>query len=256
MTEVRLVREEESARFLEILCTVFGLDLERARSVFFTEPLYSLRGKWGLFEDGVLQSILTTTPLEFGFGPAIGIAGVATMPNARGRGLARQLLTGTMDDATARGVPTTLLFAHDPRLYDDLGFETLDTVIRGKLRVDFTEHAPPIELPEVRAVYQRWSDADTARLRRDDRRWESWNWTLRCSEQVSEGYIVQESTQVREAIGLGERERWPAPPDTDWVGLATLTEALQVPLRNQRHDLLFMGKGAPTAPVLFMTDQF
>lgn len=253
---IRPVREDEAARFLEVLCVVFGLDHERARSVFFSEPLYPSRGKWALFVDGDMRSILTTTPLEFGFGPAIGIAGVATLPGDRGRGYARRLMEAAMDDAEGRGVPTTLLFAHDPRLYDDLDFRTVDTVVRGRLRVDFSEGGDPVDSEEIRPIYDAWAAADPARLRRDDLRWIAWNWTLRCTERIGDGYIVQDSAQVREAIGLGVRDRWPAPPDTEWLGLATLTEALRVPLRSPRHEMLFMARHAPLDPVLFMTDQF
>ena len=70
MTEIRPVRPDEAEAFLELLCDVFSLDLNRAYDVFFSEPLFDLDRKWALFEGREMVSILTTTPLIFGWGRA------------------------------------------------------------------------------------------------------------------------------------------------------------------------------------------
>ena len=79
MTEIRPIRLDETDAFLRILCTVFELDFFRAQGLFREEPLFDIDRKWALFERGEMVSILTTTPLIFGWGKANGIAGVAAL---------------------------------------------------------------------------------------------------------------------------------------------------------------------------------
>ena len=76
MTEIRPIRLDETDTFLQILCDVFGLDFFRAQGLFKEEPLFDLSRKWALFEGDEMVSILTTTPLIFGWGREIGRAHV------------------------------------------------------------------------------------------------------------------------------------------------------------------------------------
>ena len=106
MIEIRPIHRQEADTFLELLCKVFALDLARAKHVFFKEPMFDLERKWALFEDGKMLSILTTTPLQFGFGKAFGIAGVATEESARGRGLGGQILGRVLERMPSGGAPS------------------------------------------------------------------------------------------------------------------------------------------------------
>ena len=78
---------------------------------FFTEPLFDLSRKWALFDKGRMVSILTTSPLIFGWGRAFGVAGVATRLECRGEGYASRLLNSVFEESQALGEPAGLLFA-------------------------------------------------------------------------------------------------------------------------------------------------
>ena len=109
MIEIRPIRKSEAESFLTLLCNVFDLDIVRARHVFFKEPMFDLERKWALFEDGELRTILTTAPLEFGFGRAFGVAGVATEPKHQGRGLAQRIIEHVLAHGASIGEPGCLL---------------------------------------------------------------------------------------------------------------------------------------------------
>ena len=257
MMEVRTIRREEADTFLELLCGVFELDASRARHVFYGEPFFDLARKWALFDGGEMISILTTVPLEFGWGKGFGIAGVATRRDRQGEGVAAKLLSIVLRESEVRGEAIALLFAKDDRLYRRVGFTTLDKVIRGTIQSDHAEALPPDE-PVERVVrrYEEWCSQDPARLRRDERRWRYWNWNLKICSQFLGGYVCVEGSFVRECIADGRAEAWPVPPNSQWLGLEGVAELLGVPLVNRVDDLMLMGRGAPGAPQMFMTDQF
>ncbi|HRF59770.1 MAG TPA: GNAT family N-acetyltransferase [Fimbriimonadaceae bacterium] len=253
--EIRPIEHHEADEFLHLLCDVFELDFQRASAVFYTEPFFDLQRKWALLQGGVIRSILTTTPLHFGWGTAYGIAGVATDRRHRRCGLAGILLREVMRLADPEHRP--LLFAADPRLYQSLGFVAIDEVVRGELnyptRLDQREPLPP---ERVRELYDRWACEDPERLIRDDLRWRTWGWSLRCCEPFSSGYLCQEVTVVREAVLPDPQPYFPVPPSTDWVGLRSLTRSLDIPVGTLHAEMFLMGIGWPRPPQMFMTDQF
>lgn len=238
---------------------MFNLDPSRARSVFFSEPFYGLSKKWALFEDGKMMAILTSTPLIFGWGKAIGIAGVATEPKARGRGLGTLMLDRVLNASAEEGIAASMLFAHRRNLYERVGFELVDEVIKGDLRVNAAHEPKPsdeLSAAQIRAIYDEWARQDPARLRRDEQRWHYWKWITRSCTRLGNGYICQEPGICREAILPNDVPEWPLPPATTWVGLRNLAKQGGVPLRNEESHLLVMAKGFPMQPLMFMTDQF
>ena len=159
MIEIRTICKNETTLFLDLLCQVFHLNPKKAKPAFFSEPFFDLHRKWALFENGKMVSILTTTPLVFGIGKGIGIAGVATHPTARGKGLAKRLLQEVLDYSHHSNEPFALLFAKNPNLYHHAGFQVLDEVIRAPLET----RAPPIlpkyvSIENVKKCYQKWAD--------------------------------------------------------------------------------------------------
>lgn len=257
MTEIRPIRAHEAESFLRLLCDVFGLDFGRAHRIFFTEPMFDLNRKWALFESGQIVSILTTVGLEFGWGRAIGIAGVATRHDMRGKGLATHLLEAVLGRAQGDGEGPALLFAKEPKIYERLGFAVCDEVVRAPI-VCVPEREPfdLVEFAQVQEIYNRWALQDPNRLRRDDRRWGFWRWNLRICSGLGGGYICTEAGIVREAI-LGEPVRdWPLAAGTEWLGLSSMAQRLEIPLRNPVHELHLMTRQTPANPQLFMTDQF
>jgi GNAT superfamily N-acetyltransferase len=257
MTEIRPVRDSEADAFLCLLCEVFDLDHTRAQSIFFAEPLFDLRRKWALFRNGEMLSILTTVPLEFGWGKAIGIAGVATAKNWQRQGYAGQLLLRVLRESADVGEGKVLLFARDTRLYRRLGFEVLDDVVRGTIDAEAEQEVPlSLEFERVRDLYDSWAAGDQNRLRRDEVRWNYWRWNLRICTPFERGYMCFEGGVVREVVLPGPPSRWELPPETEWLGLSTMADRLRVPLKSSTVDLHLMGFHVPALPQFFMTDQF
>ncbi len=255
--EIRTIRREEAEGFLRLMCEVFELDYQRALSVFFTEPFFDLDRKWALFEGGQIQSILTTTPLVFGWGRACGIAGVATRPAARNRGLSSKLLEAALEHADAQGERACLLFARDERLYAKAGFEVIDFVVKGEVRSSRTFFdEEPLGEATVRRVYDQWASMSPNRLKRDDQRWKFWQWSMRICEPYDSGYLCLEVAQIREAILMSKQAAWPVSPGTEWMGLKTVTEEIGVPLITCSQEMMLMGYRVPSSVQMFLTDQF
>lgn len=256
MIEIRPIVAQEARAFLELLCTVFELDTSRAEGIFFGEPFFDVERKWALFERGSMVSILTTVPLEFGWGRAYGIAGVATRPDRRGKGYAGQLLEAVFDRSKAAGEGAALLFARVPELYERVGFQTVDEVVRLKLPPG-TEAADPelLSFEEVEARYARWAERDPARLRRDARRWRYWRWTLRMCAECSDGYLCLEGNTLREAVFEHPPAEWPFDGGVEWLGLRSMADRLGLAGSGER-ELSLMAKDVPTLPQMFLTDQF
>jgi predicted N-acetyltransferase YhbS len=257
MTEIRPIREGEAESFLDLLCNVFDLDYPRAHSIFFAEPLFDLDRKWALIQDGEILSILTTVPLEFGWGRAIGVAGVATAIDKQGQGLAGRLLATVIEESGKNGETSVMLFARDRRLYERLGFEPLDEVVRGPIAAR-PERVVPLSLDfeQVRDAYDAWASADEARLRRDELRWKYWKWNLRVCTPFHEGYMCFEGGTIREVVLHKPTADWELPIDAEWLGLRSMKERLGAELTTSTTELHLMGLRVPAAPQFFMTDQF
>jgi len=256
-TEIRTIRADEADQFLDLLCLVFGLDVGRARSVFFSEPMFDLDRKWALFDEGEMRSILTTTPLEFGNCRAFGIAGVATIEKFQGRGYAQKILETVLEHGAEIGEPAAMLFAHNETVYKRAGFETTDRVVKGDILAELPVSAPDVlGFDEVKAIYTQWSEAEPNRLRRDERRWKYWKWVLRTCEEARGGYVCVEPNLCREAIVEQGLERWSVMPGSQWIGLESMTKKIGVPIENSRQELFVMTIGFEERPQMFMTDQF
>lgn len=257
MTEIRPIRHQEAEHFLQLLCDAFDLDFNRARGVFFREPMFEIERKWALFKGGRMQSILTTVPLSFGWGNAIGIAGVATRFQSRGQGFAAALLREVLAAARAAEEGPALLFAKQKALYESVGFRHLDDVVRSPIRGDSgSEVQGVLSFEEVGQIYDAWAARNPHRLRRDARRWDYWKWNLRVCCPFSTGYLCVEGSIVRECILDELIDQWPVHSTTEWIGLWTMAQNLGVPIHDSQHELHLMGHGFDVVPQMFMTDQF
>lgn len=256
MTEIRTIRPEESDAFLQVLCDVFSITFDRVRGVFYGEPFYDLNRKWAVFDDGEIVSILSTTPLEFGWGRASGIAGVGTIPDARGRGFATELLERVTAAHKAAGETALFLFAEDPRVYRKLGFVVLDEVHRGPLECTIGDHDRLLDLDSVQSTYDRWAVECPNRLRRDERRWRYWKWNLRLCAPHGTGYLCQEGALVREAVGGDGASSWKTSEPCDWLGLRSVGELVGAPMVRWEKATHLMGHGTDVPPCMFLTDQW
>ncbi|MBS1716837.1 MAG: GNAT family N-acetyltransferase [Armatimonadetes bacterium] len=258
MREIRPIKMEEAEAFLSLLCNTFAIDFERAYAVFFNEPLFDVRRKWALFENGKILSILSTVPLEFGWGRGIGVAGVATAFERRGEGLASELLNEVMRVASEGNEGATYLFARELGLYERNGFRLLDTVIRVGIVPNNTMPTGDSLIPDkVAEIYDRWALGHPDRLQRPVERWAYWRWTMKLCMPFGSGYMCTEGGVVRECISSELLQSWPVPRATDWLGLTTMARQMGVPMSGRpRVELYLMGKDAPSVPQMFMTDQF
>lgn len=256
MIEIRTIYPSEAGEFLRLLCGVFGLDLQRANAVFFAEPFFNLDRKWALFEDGVIRSCLTTTPLIFGDGPAIGIAGVATDPECRNRGFASELLQECLAAPAHEGLPT-MLFAKNPSLYLKHGFDCTDRVVKSALVAEAPKQEPsPLPSEEIQRRYNAWAAAESNRLRRDETRWRFWNWHFRVCYAFGNGYIASEPGVLREVIPDIPVTAIPLEGDVQWYGLESMVHSLGLPVRTSVFEMHAMTRSFRHVPQLFLTDQF
>lgn len=255
--EVRTIRESESEEFLRLLCEVFGLDFDRAHGIFLNEPLFDLDRKWALFEGSKMISLLTTVPLEFGWGNAIGIAGVATAESHRSRGHAGRLIKTVLNEASRRGEGAAYLFAKEPGFYERLGFEVLDEVIRARVLTAPERNVPPVlGFDDVKSMYETWASESPARLRRPAARWAYWKWNLRVCTPFKGGYLCAEGGLIRECVTSERLPRWPIPLETHWLGLRSMADRMAIPIVDPRRELHLMGYQNSPLPQMFMTDQF
>jgi GNAT superfamily N-acetyltransferase len=257
MRDIRPIKESEAPTFLHVLCDVFELDYSRAERVFFSEPLFDLNRKWALFDGKDMISILTTVPLEFGWGNAIGIAGVATLSERRREGLGACLLERVLKESKKNQEGVAYLFAHDPRLYERIGFSIADEVIRGKIDEKTNDHhAPILGYEEVRSIYDQWALGHADRLRRNERRWKYWLWNLRVCTAVSDGYVCIEGGVVRECVANTIPERWGIGNQIEWFGLKSMAEFSGLTVKEPLFDTYLMRYGSDQCPQMFLTDQF
>jgi GNAT superfamily N-acetyltransferase len=259
LTEIRPIVQSEAEEFLDVLCSVFQLDGTRARGIFFTEPFFDLNRKWALFEGGDIVSILTTTPLQFGWGKAYGIAGVATRASCRRLGYASKLLETVHREAAKDGETGALLFAKDVGVYEQNGFETIDAAVRARIATcpEIRSFPLPLENESIEGIYNQWSIEHPDRLRRDSRRWRYWHWHYRICEPFDGGYLCPEPSTLREVITNRNHRCLPLPAATDWYGTRFMADLLEIPLLDTvEPDLYLMGRGVKGIPQMFMTDQF
>jgi N-acetylglutamate synthase-like GNAT family acetyltransferase len=257
MIEARPIRESEADTFLRLLCDVFGLDYARARTVFYTEPYFDIQRKWALFVGDRMVSVATTTPLKFGWGDAVGIAGVATRGEEQGQGYACRLLERILEDSNQSGENGAVLFAHRPGLYQRVGFEIVDEVVRSRVACSGVwDESEALSLEEVRQRYEAWAGQSPDRLRRDDRRWRYWQWNFRTCVPYGRGYLTIEPGLLREAVLPVAADRLPLPPGTDWFGSRTMLRELSLPVEISQFQMHLMTRRIPRVPQFFMTDQF
>lgn len=258
MIEIRPIHEAEADAFLELLCGVFNLDIGRATGVFFSEPMFDLNRKWALFDEGQMVSILTTSPLVFGWGKAYGVAGVATRLERRGQGYASKLLDYVFEESSKKGETASLLFARETSVYGRNGYQVLDRVIRAPLDV-CGEPIDPESMSEndVWQIYEEWASKHPNRLQRDALRWRYWNWHYRICTHLGDGYACPEPGILREAIFTPNDDQLPLAMGTEWFGLRAMAEIMKLRFVGPvMEDLHLMGRNFPGVPQLFMTDQF
>lgn len=236
---------------------MFQLDIMRARPVFYDSVLFDVGRKWALFDGKDMCSILTTTGLTFGWGRCIGIAGVATQRSFEGKGYAQRLLETVLETAEREGEGPAMLFAHQETLYRRVGFQLTDEVIRGNISTSGApSNSSTLPTNVVQSHYARWSMESQDRLVRTPDRWRYWGLACRVCEPICDGYYIPEPGLIREFVQFDACPKWDVPFGSQWYGLRSVTQACKVPVKKSKTELLFMTRGVPGQPQMFMTDQF
>ncbi len=255
--EIRPLIGEEVSLGLDLVCICFGLNRKRIQTLFDSDLMRETKTHWGLFEGRDLLSTITVTPLQFGWGEAAGISGVATHPDRQKQGLASCLLKETAAQESAAGRVGSILLANEARVYEKAGYSVTDRVIDGTIMTsEPVDQAADVSDEETEQLYAEWAEADPGRMRRDETRWRAWRWLGRRYERLSQGVACCEPGLVREAVLNETLDRWPLPAGTRWVGLKSIADQMGVPLQSTRDDLLLMSKDIPGPVQLFLTDQF
>lgn len=122
--ELRLLTDDDGPAAWEMGRLAFGGDRRPPAGWKVERPG---RRTWGAFDAGRLVARAVDRAQEHWFGerlvPASGIAGVIVVPDRRGTGLARQVLTRLLGDARERGAAISTLFRTTPLPYRRLGYE-------------------------------------------------------------------------------------------------------------------------------------
>ncbi|MBL8066622.1 MAG: GNAT family N-acetyltransferase, partial [Chthonomonadaceae bacterium] len=212
---------------MSLLCDVFNLDPGRAAPIYYDPNVFELSRKWALTVDGRMVSILTTTGLTFGWGRCIGIAGVATDHEHRGRGLAHKLIEHVLDVAKTEGEGPAMLFAHRTSLYKELGFELKDEVIRGRIvATGANQPLDALSSENIKFQYDAWAAKSVNRLVRTPDRWSYWNMSCRVCEPFLGGYACVEPGVVREAVVDSPMGKWPVGVGCGFYGLRSVAKSI------------------------------
>ncbi|MBA3690537.1 MAG: GNAT family N-acetyltransferase [Actinobacteria bacterium] len=183
---IRVPEESERDTVGDVLQVSLNLDPARRAGRLFRMPLKDFRVAF----DG---NKAVATAAEFRFlqwfaGRAIpmsGIFGVATLPEHRGGGVMRQVLSSLIAKAYDRGTPITALYPAVLGPYRSLGYEMAGTFNEHRLRIDAipagigdasaVREYMPTDLPSVRACWSRAMRDATGTIEPDGDAW----WTDR-----------------------------------------------------------------------------
>ena len=179
------LRTGEIEAFLQVMCVAFGMDLEAARPIFYSDPYFELYNRYAVRLDGKIVSCLTVVDRECWIGDATirvaGIAGVATLPDYRRRGFARRLLTETLNVLDSRGLHIAALFPADASYYRSLGWEpaskpyiseTALDALGGHAGREYVRAVEEADIPRIAEIYDRATRGRAMHCRRDSRRWD------------------------------------------------------------------------------------
>ncbi|MBA3539047.1 MAG: GNAT family N-acetyltransferase, partial [Deltaproteobacteria bacterium] len=127
MLEVRTITDDEVVAFRDAMMITFGEDREDdPGGAERTRALLDLTRGWAAFEDGVIVGTAATSDLVVGIPggtlPMAGLTAVTVRPTHRRRGILRELMRVHADDARARGVAISGLWASEATIYGRFGY--------------------------------------------------------------------------------------------------------------------------------------
>ncbi|HLL25492.1 MAG TPA: GNAT family N-acetyltransferase, partial [Kofleriaceae bacterium] len=125
--EIRAITDDEATQFREAMLQTFGLDAaDDAGSDLRMRHLIAPGQAWAVFDGGSIVGTAGTFNFDIGIpGGSLPIAGltmVTVRPTHRRRGLLRSLMTRHLDDARARGLGVSGLWASEATIYGRFGY--------------------------------------------------------------------------------------------------------------------------------------
>jgi len=108
------------------------------------------------------------------------VAGVAVLPEHRGRGAGRALMVGHLHACREQRIPLSVLYAATPTFYRKVGYEPAGWIVRWKVDPDDLAAARPDgctyvradkDDPTIRELYARWAVEHNGPLTRSDEFW-------------------------------------------------------------------------------------
>ena len=187
--EIRLLREDEVAEYVEVLSTAFldRPDVERvARDLW---SLWEGTRTWAALVDGRICGTFRSWPTELtvpgGAGlPAAGVSAVTVLPTHRRRGVLRAMVAAEHATAREQGQAFAMLYAAEYPIYGRFGYGpacreatwTLDaerTRFHGS-RVGSVDLVTPADAVRsaLQGVFDAWRVRQAGEIRRRDQNWD------------------------------------------------------------------------------------
>ncbi len=183
--EISAARPDELDAIVRLVSGAFSLPVDAAREIFFSDPYLDLENKRVLRVGGEVASCLTIIDTSCWIGRGVarmaGMAGVATLPEMRGRGYAGRLLNATLENLRERKFAFAALVPAHPAYYRRFGWEfaalsqrylTAPAHFPAYPEARRVRPAAAEDLPAMSKLYDAQSEGKTLRCLRDAKRWD------------------------------------------------------------------------------------
>jgi predicted acetyltransferase len=210
--EYRILTPDDDNRMSELKQLAFCIPISKFRSVDFDQS-----ENYGLFDSGQLLGMVSMTPKNLLVGNCKinvgGIGTVATLPDARGKGVMRKLLNYSIEQMRQQNIPLSILWG-DTQRYRHFGWETCGRKLHFRINGrSMKSYAPqtgfsikPYNKQQHLEAIMAMHDAQTCRVERQRKDFE--DYLNRESVMVwfaSQGgktaYLVQENEFIIESAG-------------------------------------------------------
>ncbi len=267
--------DEQVARIARLISLAFGGTLPASDEWLRTAGLEHVRAfARPTAPAAAIPACLLRVPMGQYFGgravPMLGVAGVAVAPEARGRGLARDMMNAFVASAHSEGFPLAALYASTQSLYQQSGYEQAG--YRYNTRIDIQtigvrERGGEVvalgadDRARVRACYARWAAVFNGALDRGDYCWKR---IERNRDQEFDGFGIARDAGHSELDGYvyfsRRRDQHTGRHDIIVSDLAFLTPAAGRRILGFLSDLGSMGltaiiPGAPAHPITALMPQ-
>jgi predicted acetyltransferase len=187
--EIRPVRDEEIAAWLDCTATTFLDRIDVVRVAEEVKPLWDLRRVWGAFEGesivGTLRSWATELTLPGAARiPAASVSGVSVRPTHRRRGILTRLVDVEHAAARERGEAVAMLYASEYPIYGRFGYGPASPTATWTVNAaaaDFRRPltgsvelvTPSVEVRDaLKVVFDAWRLRQPGEIRRRDFSWD------------------------------------------------------------------------------------